>query len=231
MAQKNAKVLEDFIAVTPTKKIEQSTIKHNKIVAAVSTFANPDLDMVTFKKDIDNADDLIKKVDAGDKSKTEERNAAIRLLDADLRLLAAYVTRIAKGSEAIIQLAGFTSIKTIVTKAKVPQQPVITGGPGKLIGELALESNKLEFATRYTFVASEDLSLVSFDNGTVIVTIPPVVEGTTPTTQPPIYIRTEKKNKTIINNLETRKEFQCVCFASSTAGSSVESEIIVAKSL
>jgi hypothetical protein len=232
MATKKAKVLIDFIQVEPSKKVEQSQVKFDKISKAVGTFDTPDLDMMVYEKDIANADNLIKLVDGGDHSLIEERDTAIRLLDADNRMLAAYVTRKANGNEVIIQLAGFTSTVTVTVKAKEPEQAILQGGPGKLIGGLALEATILEFAARYTFVVGQDLSNVTFDKGNVIVNpAPTVAAGETAPIVYPVVIRTTKSNKAVINNLDTRKDFQCICFGTSTAGSGKESEMIIAKSL
>ena len=232
MATKKAKVLVDFIEVEATKKVEQSQIKHDRIMKAAGTFVTPDVDMGDYQSDIEVADKLIKIVDGGDKSQTKAKETAIRLLDSDNRTLGNYVTRIAKGDETIIQLANFTPTVTLTIKAKVPNQAVINGCPGKLIGGLALEAKILEFATRYTFVAGQDLSNVTFEKGNVIVNPPPALAaGETAPIIYPVVIRTTKSNKAVINDLDTRKDFQCICFGTSTAGSGKESEMIIAKSL
>ena len=229
MSKKTAKVLFDFIEVTATKKIEDSQIRHDKILAAVSTFATPDVDMITYQKDIDKADGLIKLVDGGDKSKTEDRTDAIRLLDSDNRILANYVTRIAKGSEAIIQLASFTPTKTVISPVKIPEQAVLTGTPGKVMGDIKLEVDKLEGASTYTYIVGKDLSNVSFDNGTVIMNPPPAVEGVIPPSAP-VMVRTSRSNKATIHNLESRTDYQCISFGTSTAGSGKVSQVIIVKS-
>ena len=229
MATKKAKVLDDFTDVPAAKKMEQSQVKHDKIDKAVIVFITPDVDMMAYQKHIENATNLIEIVDGGDKSRTKEKNDAITQVDDDNRMLALYVTRISNGSEAIIQLAGFTPTKTVTTKAKVPEQSVIKGGPGKLVGGVSIESDILEFAVRYTFVVGKDLNNVTFDNGNVVINSPIAVDGVIPASYP-VVVRTTKLNKAVVNNLTSREDYQCICFGTSTAGSGKPSATIIVKS-
>jgi hypothetical protein len=217
---KKAKVKEDFIDDSPAIKIDKSYIKYQKMKENNDTFPSPDKDLEEFKSDIEKLEEYYKAVEAGDHSKIAARDAAEAVVNNDLRILANYVSRIANGSEAIIVLAGFTPTKTEITKSQIPAQAVLQGSPGKVIGALELKVAKVEFAIRYTFIVAQNLSGVSMSNGTVTVSANSQV----------ISIKTTNLNKVTFTDLETRTNYSCICFATSTVGSGIFSEAITVKS-
>ena len=217
---RKAKAKIDFIDDSMAAKIEKSRLKSAKIADAAATFVTPDLALGTFNTNIDTFETLYQAVEGGDHSKIAARDAAEVVLDNNLRTLAAYVSRIANGSESIIVLGGFTPTKTDIPKSQIPAQPAMNGQTGKVMGELELSVGAVQFAIRYTFIVGEDLSHVAVVNGCVVVT----------TTNQTVYVKTTNLNKVTFTNLLTRVNFQCMCFATSTVGGGLPCDVIVVKS-
>ena len=217
---RKARVKVDFIKDGPATKIEKSRLKSTKIADAASTFVTPDLSLATFNTNIDAFETQYLVVEGGDHSKMAARDAAEILVDNNLRTLAAYVSRIANGSESIIALAGFVATQTEIPKAQIPAQPHLNGQPGKVMGEIELSVGAVEFAIRYTFIIGIDVSHVSVANGTVTVF----------TSNQAVYVKSTNLNKVTFVNLDTRVNYQCMCFATSTAGAGLPCDIMIVKS-
>ncbi len=220
----------DFILKSIPDKLEFAQLVHDHVKANPLKFVTPDLDLLVFQQDIDELRNQYGLAQAGDHVAEEKVKNLVKVMNDDLRVMAKYVSRVAKGDAAVIVLAGFTSTKTEIVKSKRPVKGVLTGMPGTEIGGIAFKGEKLEFAIHYVFVVGRDLSGLTYKNDTVIAQ-PKLIDPTDPTKGIyPIVIKTHKLPTVEIDGLDTRVNYECVYFGVSTVGNGDASDVIIVAS-
>ena len=216
----------DFIKKSVADKVKFAIKVHDDIGNNVAKFPTPDLDLGDFETDYDYLSKQSEIADKGNHEAVAEVKKFVKIVNDDLRVLAKYVTRIAKGDVPTIIAGGFNASSTEVKKAKLPVQGIATGTPGTMIGSLAISGEKLEFAGHYIYIAGKDLSGVTFVDGTVVIQ-PSLIDPANPSLGVhPVIIKTHKLPTTEIGSLDSRADYQCIYLGVSSVGAGLPSEVI-----
>ena len=157
------KAVLDFIRFTVTKKLSFGRNVYSQMTSD-PLFQNPDVPMSDFKTHLDSFEQGISEAKDGGKLATAAMYAAEDVVDKDMRLMAAFVNRVADGDPVIILKSGFNISKGSSSYQKLS----LNVDSGDVSGSVKIVAKAVTRARAYVWQMAKD-KLPEGDEGWTII--------------------------------------------------------------